>query len=108
MAVAWGELGVGRGQIELLAGLFHADAPNDLAPSAYNEDDSPRGLPASPLAPRPGPPAFAGRRRRAHRAPRTSSACVIAVVVGWIRRLAEAPTTLGVAVLRQTGRLDVV
>jgi hypothetical protein len=48
-----GELGVGRGQIELLASLFHADAPNDVAPSAYNEDD-PRGdLPASPLAPRP-------------------------------------------------------
>src|ERR671917_554401 len=34
-----GELGVGRGQIELLASLFHADAPNDVAPSAYNEDD---------------------------------------------------------------------
>src|SRR5207249_6133042 len=33
------ELGVGRGQIELLAALFHADAPNDVAPSAYNEDD---------------------------------------------------------------------
>jgi len=48
-----GELGVGRGQIELLAALFHADAPNDVAPSAYNEDDLPGGLPASPLAPRP-------------------------------------------------------
>ena len=48
-----GELGVGRGQIELLATLFHADAPNDVAPSAYNEDDPPGGLPASPLAPRP-------------------------------------------------------
>ncbi len=48
-----GELGVGRGQIELLAALFHADAPNDVAPSAYNEDD-PRGdLPASPLKLRP-------------------------------------------------------
>ena len=48
-----GELGVGRGQIELLAALFHADAPNDVAPSAYNEDD-PRGdLPGSPLTPRP-------------------------------------------------------
>jgi hypothetical protein len=43
-----GELGVGRGQIELLAALFHADAPNDVAPSAHNEDDPP----ASPLAPR--------------------------------------------------------
>jgi len=48
-----GELGVGRGQIELLAALFHADAPNDVAPSAYNEDDPTGGLPASPLAPLP-------------------------------------------------------
>ncbi len=48
-----GELGVGRGQIQLLAALFHADAPNDVAPSAYNEDEPPGGLPASPLAPRP-------------------------------------------------------
>jgi hypothetical protein len=48
-----GELGVGRGQIELLAALFHADAPNDVAPSAYNEEDPPGGLPPSPLAPRP-------------------------------------------------------
>jgi hypothetical protein len=48
-----GELGVGRGQIELLAALFHADAPNDVAPSAYNQDDPPARLPASPLAPRP-------------------------------------------------------
>jgi hypothetical protein len=48
-----GELGVGRGQIELLAALFHPDAPNDVAPSAYNEDDPAGSLPASPLAPRP-------------------------------------------------------
>jgi hypothetical protein len=48
-----GELGVGRGQIELLAALFHPDAPNDVAPSAYNEDDPDVPLPASPLAPRP-------------------------------------------------------
>ena len=47
-----GELGVGRGQIELLAALFHPDAPNDVAPSAYNEDDPSDELPASPLAPR--------------------------------------------------------
>jgi hypothetical protein len=46
-------LGVGRGQIELLAALFHADASNDVAPSAYNEDDPTGELPASPLAPRP-------------------------------------------------------
>jgi hypothetical protein len=48
-----GELGVGRGQIELLAALFHADAPNDVAPSAYNDDDPPGTLPPSPLPPRP-------------------------------------------------------
>ena len=53
-----GELGVGRGQIELLAGLFHGDAPNDVAPSAYNEDDPAGGLPASPLAPRPATTGF--------------------------------------------------
>src|SRR6476620_1261084 len=46
-----GGLGVGRGQIELLASLFHADAPNDVAPSAYNEDDPDGSLPGSPLAP---------------------------------------------------------
>jgi L-alanine-DL-glutamate epimerase-like enolase superfamily enzyme len=48
-----GENGVGRGQIQLLAALFHADAPNDVAPSAYNEDDPPGDLPTSPLTPRP-------------------------------------------------------
>ena len=53
-----GELGVGRGQIELLAALFHADAPNDVAPSAYNEDDPADGLPPSPLAPRPAAAGF--------------------------------------------------
>jgi L-alanine-DL-glutamate epimerase-like enolase superfamily enzyme len=53
-----GELGVGRGQIELLAALFHADAPNDVAPSAYNEDDPAGGLPASPLGPRPDATGF--------------------------------------------------
>jgi L-alanine-DL-glutamate epimerase-like enolase superfamily enzyme len=53
-----GELGVGRGQIELLAALFHPDTPNDVAPSAYNEDDPRSELPASPLAPRPEPIGF--------------------------------------------------
>ena len=53
-----GELGVGRGQIELLAALFHADAPNDVAPSAYNMDDPAGGLPASPLEPRPAAAGF--------------------------------------------------
>ncbi len=53
-----GELGVGRGQIELLAALFHADAPNDVAPSAYNEEEPAGDLPASPLTPRPEPTGF--------------------------------------------------
>jgi hypothetical protein len=53
-----GELGVGRGQIELLASLFHPDGPNDVAPSAYNEDDPAGDLPASPLAPRPAATGF--------------------------------------------------
>jgi L-alanine-DL-glutamate epimerase-like enolase superfamily enzyme len=53
-----GELGVGRGQIELLAALFHPDTPNDVAPSAYNEDDPPGDLPPSPLTPRPDATGF--------------------------------------------------
>lgn len=48
-----GELGAGRGQAQLLASLFHPDAPNDIAPSGYNLDDPPRDLPASPLDPAP-------------------------------------------------------
>ena len=45
------ELGVGRGQIQYLASLFHADAPNDVAPSGYNLPTPPAGLPVSPLTP---------------------------------------------------------
>ena len=52
------ELGVGRGQIQLLAALFHADAPNDVAPRAYNEADPAGELPASPLTPRPAATGF--------------------------------------------------
>ena len=29
-----GEVGIARGQIELLASLFHADGPNNITPSA--------------------------------------------------------------------------
>jgi L-alanine-DL-glutamate epimerase-like enolase superfamily enzyme len=47
------ELGVGRGQIQYLASLFHPDAPNDVAPAGYNLPDPPEGLPDSPLAPQP-------------------------------------------------------
>ena len=43
------ELGAGRGQIQHLASLFHADAPNDVAPGEYNEGGPRPGLPQSPL-----------------------------------------------------------
>ena len=45
------ELGVGRGQIQYLASLFHADGPNDIAPGGYDALDPEPGLPASPLEP---------------------------------------------------------
>jgi L-alanine-DL-glutamate epimerase-like enolase superfamily enzyme len=43
------ELSVGRGQIQLLAALFHPDTPNDVAPGGYNANEPPPGLPPSPL-----------------------------------------------------------
>jgi L-alanine-DL-glutamate epimerase-like enolase superfamily enzyme len=46
------ELGPGRGQIQLLAALFHPDTPNDVAPREYNLGLQP-GLPTSPLEVRP-------------------------------------------------------
>jgi hypothetical protein len=52
------ELGVGREQIQYLASLFHADAPNDVAPTGYNLPDTPPDLPSSPLAPRPSAAGF--------------------------------------------------
>ncbi len=45
------ELGPGRGQIQLLASLFHPDTPNDVSPAGFHVPDPPPGLPASPLAP---------------------------------------------------------
>ncbi len=52
------ELGVGRGQIQYLASLFHADSPNDVAPSAFNLPAPPAGLPVSPLEPSPSAVGF--------------------------------------------------
>ena len=43
------ELGPGRGQIQLLAALFHPDTPNDVAPGGFNVAPQP-GLPAGPLS----------------------------------------------------------
>jgi hypothetical protein len=45
------ELGVGRGHIQYLASLFHADTPNDVAPGGFNAPAPEPGLPASPLPP---------------------------------------------------------
>jgi hypothetical protein len=52
------ELGPGRGQIQYLASLFHADGSNDVAPGGYNEPEPRPGLPESPLDPRPAPTGF--------------------------------------------------
>ena len=52
------ELGCGRGQIQYLAALFHPDAPNDVAPSGYNDPRVPDGLPESPLEPAPSETGF--------------------------------------------------
>ncbi len=56
------ELGVGRGQIQYLASIFHGGEANDIAPSGYDWNDFPvTGLPANPLPPDLEP---AGFRRR--------------------------------------------
>jgi L-alanine-DL-glutamate epimerase-like enolase superfamily enzyme len=57
-----GELDVARGQIQLLASLFHPDGPNDTAPSGYNADTPAADLPPSPLPAAPAPTGF--RRAR--------------------------------------------
>jgi len=45
------ELGVGRQHIHAIASLFYPDAPNDVAPRAYNDPEPSAGNPTSPLAP---------------------------------------------------------
>jgi hypothetical protein len=49
------ELGVGRGQIQYLASVFHSDSPNDVAPAGYNLDPLDPELPQSPLEPAAAP-----------------------------------------------------
>ena len=55
------ELGVGRGQIQLLAALFHPGGVNDIAPSGYDWAEFLHDLEPSPLDPKPEP---TGMRRR--------------------------------------------
>jgi hypothetical protein len=53
------ELGVGRGQIQYLASIFHGAEANDIAPSGYDWHDFPsNGLPANPLPPDLEPTGF--------------------------------------------------
>ncbi|WP_276254525.1 hypothetical protein [Halomontanus rarus] len=52
------ELGVGRGQLQLLAALYYPDSPNDVAPRAYNDPELADELSASPLEPSTEPVGF--------------------------------------------------
>ncbi|SIS04674.1 enolase-like domain-containing protein [Natronorubrum thiooxidans] len=52
------ELGVGRGQIQLLASLCYPDGPNDVAPRAYNDAELDTSLLTSPLEPPTEPSGF--------------------------------------------------
>ncbi|GAA0197128.1 hypothetical protein [Haladaptatus pallidirubidus] len=45
------ELDIGREHIHAVASLFYPDAPNDVAPKAYNDPNPSGDLPSSPLAP---------------------------------------------------------
>jgi hypothetical protein len=55
------ELGPGRGHLHYLASLFHPEAPNDVAPTAYHDIGPQADLPPSPLAPAPRTTGFAWR-----------------------------------------------
>jgi len=52
------ELGVGREHLHALASVFYPDAPNDVAPSGYNDPEPSDGLPESPLDPPARPRGF--------------------------------------------------
>ena len=69
------ELGVGRGQIQLLAALFHPDGPTTSLPAATTRPSRMPGLPVSPLDPRPAPTGFraplGGIRERRDALPRS-------------------------------------
>ena len=53
-----GEVGLGRGQIQYLASLYHPDTPNDTAPAGYNDPAVPEGMPTSPMDPVPSETGF--------------------------------------------------
>jgi L-alanine-DL-glutamate epimerase-like enolase superfamily enzyme len=52
------ELGVGRDHIQYLAGLFHPDTPNDVAPGGFNRPEFPDGMPRSPIRIEPAASGF--------------------------------------------------
>ena len=53
------ELGVGRGQVQYLASLFHPDTGNDVSPVEFHGSEPPTDAPRSPLAPPdPAEPGF--------------------------------------------------
>ncbi len=52
------ELGVGRGQIQYLASLFHPSTCNDVSPVAYHRIAAVSELPASPVPGAPEPQGF--------------------------------------------------
>ena len=52
------ELGVGRGQIQYLASIFHPDTPNDTSPTGFHVMDPPPGLQGSPMKPVPAATGF--------------------------------------------------
>lgn len=49
------ELDVGREHLHTFASLFYPDAPNDVAPTGYNDPEPAETLEASPLQPPSGP-----------------------------------------------------
>ena len=53
-----GEVGLGRGQIQYLASLYHPDTSNDTAPAGYNDPAVPEGMPTSPMDPVPSETGF--------------------------------------------------
>ena len=49
------ELGIGREHLHALASIFYPDAPNDVAPTRYNDPEPSGELPSSPLPVPSGP-----------------------------------------------------